>query len=232
MHGMAVTCGLLVLLAGTVEAAPCVDTALVLAIDGSGSISDTEYDLQRRAFAEAFKDADVAGTLTSAGNVALSLVIWGDGEFSPDRTGWYIVENGQGVEAFVDDMLARPRRTWGNTDIGAGIWHALDMLQEICAHNRVINVSGDGKATIAAKRKVIPTLPMARRRAKEMEVTINGLAMSGQVPDLSDYYARHVLTGHRSFVVEARRREDFDVAIRKKLRRELQRQVVSMLAAP
>lgn len=232
MRRIAVMSGLLAMLAGPVWAGQCADTALVLAIDGSGSITDAEFDLQLEAFAAAFTDTAVVEALAGAGSVALSFVIWGDGEFSSDRAGWYFIEKGEGLEPFVRDMLTRRRNTWGNTDIGAGIWAALDMLQEVCAFNPVVNVSGDGKATTQPKRKAIPTLSMARDRATEMGVTINGLAMSEDVPDLSAYYSRNVATGARSFVMEAKRQEDFDVAIRRKLRRELQRPVVSFLVVP
>ncbi|MDK1479124.1 DUF1194 domain-containing protein [Sinorhizobium sp. 6-117] len=58
----------------------CVDVALVLAVDGSGSVSDQEYAFQKSAIAAAFRDRGVLSALNKAGAVAVSAVFWGDGE--------------------------------------------------------------------------------------------------------------------------------------------------------
>lgn len=223
---------LLAVPASLARAEKCLDVALVFAIDGSGSINDVEYALQRDALVTALADADVVSAFMRAGNVGLAAVIWGDGEFSAERIGWHVVRGGQGIEAFTSDLLSRPRTTWGNTDIGAGIWHALDLLQGICALGLVIDVSGDGKETVSSTRRPLPRLAMARQRADRMDATINGLAMAGEVPDLADYYIGNVITGRHSFVIEVRHLQDFAVAIRKKLIRELQSPSYSMLYKP
>lgn len=218
-----------VLFASSVRAERCLDTAIVFAIDGSGSISDSDFALQQLALAETFKEADVLAALVNAGNVGLAAVIWGDGEFPIEKVGWHLVKQGHGADAFASALLATPRTVWGNTDIGAGIWHALGLLHEICAFNLVIDVSGDGTETVSTTRRLVPKLSAARHEAERMAVTINGLAISTEVPDLADYYARNVISGPTAFVIDVTHIQDFGFAMRKKLIRELQSNSYSML---
>lgn len=219
----------LAMLALPARAGPCVDVALVLAIDGSGSISDEDYAFQTQAFATALLEPDVIAALDSAGRVAVAALVWGDAEFPFSRTGWHVIEQGRGVVDLARDLMSHQRDTAGNTDIGAGLWTALDMLQEVCAGNRIVNVSGDGKATVSPRRRPLPTLTMARNRAVGMGVSVNGLAITDEVPDLQDYYARNVIAGPQSFVIAVEKPEDFSDAIRRKLKREIERPAVTML---
>jgi hypothetical protein len=65
--GMAST--LFLIAATSYQSSACVDIALVLAVDGSGSISDEEYEFQKFAIAAAFRDRDVLSALKSASEV-------------------------------------------------------------------------------------------------------------------------------------------------------------------
>lgn len=207
----------------SVKAAPCVDLALVLAVDGSGSITDDEFAFQKAAIASALRDAEVQKALEGAGLVALSAVFWGDGEFAQQRLGWYVVRGGQGIEPFAREVETTPRMVFGNTDIGSAIWTALDMLSDrgLCAARTIINVSGDGIETISPKRRQIASLPAARARAAGMGVTVNALTVSDDIPDLADYYTQSVIIGSGAFVMDVRRMADFSTAIRRKLVREI-----------
>ena len=201
----------------------CADIALVVAVDGSGSITDEEYAFQKSAIATAFRDNDVLAILRSAGNVAVSAVFWGDGEFSTQKLDWFVIHNGNGAESFAAAIDANQRRVFGNTDIGNGMWAALDMLTDprFCAVKTIINVSGDGKETVAPKRRQTPSLYQARQRAMKMGTTVNGLVISDEEPDLPDYYETRVILGEDAFVMEIRSFADYATAIRKKLIREL-----------
>lgn len=210
-------------------AAPCVDIALVLAVDGSGSITDDEFAFQKGGIAAALRSAEVRHALEAAGTVALSAVFWGDGEFASQKLEWHIVPGGLGLEAFASEIEQAPRNVYGNTDIGSGIWNALDMLADprICAARTLINLSGDGRETIAPKRRQVASLPVARRRAREMGVTVNALTVSDEVPDLADYFTKSVIVGVGSFVMDVRSVREFAAAFRKKLVRELSPQTVA-----
>lgn len=214
-------------------AGPCFDVALVLAVDGSGSITDEEFAFQKSGIAAALRSDEVTQALAAAGTVALSAIFWGDGEFAAQKLGWHIVRGRFGLEDFASTIEDAPRNVYGNTDIGSGLWGALDMIADptICADRTLINLSGDGRETIAPKRRQVASLPSARRRAAEMGVTINALTVSREVPDLAAYYESSVIVGAGSFVMEVRHGSDFTAAFRKKLVRELSPQTVAALRA-
>jgi hypothetical protein len=209
----------------TVPAAsrPCVDVALVLAVDGSGSVDNEEYELQKSAIAEAFQDTEVLSSLRSAGTVAVAAVFWADGEFPSQLLGWRVIQTVNDAERFAREVESSPRRVFGNTDIGNGIWSALDLLSDprLCAFRSIINISGDGRETLAPKRAQVATLSQARQRAGEMGVTINALTISGEDISLADYYETDVILGADAFVMSVETYADYAIAIRKKLIREL-----------
>ncbi|CAN7258867.1 DUF1194 domain-containing protein [Phyllobacterium sp. LjRoot231] len=209
----------------------CVDIALVLAVDGSGSINDEEYAFQKSAIAAAFRDREVLAALRSARTVAVSAVFWGDGEFASQKLDWFIIKGGKGAEPFAQEVESSHRIVFGNTDIGSGIWTALDLLSnpKLCATRSIVNVSGDGKETMAPKRRQVASLYQARLRAKEMGVTVNALVISNEVADLASYYSTDVLVGANAFVMGIGQYSDYSAAIRRKLIRELSSQAVASL---
>jgi hypothetical protein len=84
----------------------------------------------------------------------------------------------------------------------------------LCALRSIINISGDGKETIAPKRMPVPTLPMARERAEQMDVTINGLVVADDGGDLASYYADKVIVGSNAFVMGVSSYSEYAAAIR------------------
>jgi Protein of unknown function (DUF1194) len=214
------------------QSSACVDIALVLAVDGSGSISDEEYAFQKSAIAAAFRDRDVLSALKSASVVAVSAVFWGDGEFAAQSLDWFIIDGGEGAEPFAREIESNRRIVFGNTDIGSGIWSALDLLSDtrLCATKSVVNVSGDGKETMAPKRRQVASLHQARLRAHRMGATVNALVIADDKGDLARYYTERVIVGANAFVMDIRTYADFSTAIKKKLIRELSSQVVATLS--
>ncbi|ATU91470.1 DUF1194 domain-containing protein [Phyllobacterium zundukense] len=213
------------------QSSACVDIALVLAVDGSGSISDEEYAFQKYAIAGAFRDRDVLSALKSANTVAVSAVFWGDGEFAAQRLDWFIISGGKGAEPFARATENNQRIVFGNTDIGSGIWSALDLLSDprLCATRSVVNVSGDGKETTAPKRRQVASLAQARLRAEHMGATVNALVIADDMGDLASYYTKRVIVGANAFVMDVRTYADYSTAIKKKLIRELSSQTVATL---
>lgn len=223
------------LMTATVPAAStsCVDVALVLAVDGSGSVDDEEYEFQKSAIAEAFRDTEVLSALRSAGTVAVAAVFWADGEFASQFLRWRIIQRLNDAERFARQVESSPRRVFGNTDIGSGIWSALDLLSDprLCAFRSIINISGDGVETLSRKRPHVPTLYQARQRAGEMGVTINALTISDDDDGLlARYYEKGIILGANAFVMSIETYADYAVAIRKKLIRELTPKALANLA--
>lgn len=231
--GKAAPLALLILACGSAAAAPplCADVALVLAIDGSGSVTDGEYEFQKSAIAAAFRDETVISVMKGAGTVVVSAVFWGDGEFPSQNLDWFVVRDGVGAEGFARELERNERHVYGDTNIGSGLWAALDKLSEpnICAQRLVINLSGDGKETMAPKQRIKATLYQARLRTMKMGVTINALAMADDDDDLAAYYARDVVRGTGGFTMEVKSQADYALAIRRKLERELSPQVVAVI---
>ncbi len=218
-----VAAGALAVMTVATRSEACVDTALVLAVDGSGSITDDEYGFQKSAIVSAFRDASVLSAIRTSGSVAVAAVFWGDGELSSQRISWIIMDGIKPSEQFALEIERNQRTAWGNTDIGGGLWVALDLLSDpkLCARRLIVDISGDGRETIAPKRRKSISLHQARGRAEAMGVTINGLVISDEEADLADYYHKSVIMGPNRFVMDITKFEDFARAIRLKLIREL-----------
>jgi hypothetical protein len=220
--------------AAPVADARCVDLSLVLAIDNSSSIDEREHALQVEAIAASFRDPVVLAAIEQAGLVAVAAVFWGDVAFPSHRTDWFLVEGADDAEFFAASLARHARQVFGNTDLGGGVWAALDMLSAgVCAARSVINLSGDGKETVTPKRLRQATLRQARKRAEEMGVTINALAIPDQENvDIADYYARNLITGPDAFVVSLNDHSNAIEAMRKKLHREIAPRMLSDRKGP
>jgi len=135
-----------------------VDLELVLAMDASGSISNSECILQLEATAAAFRDPAIQAAITSgpAGQIAVSAMLWSDAAFPKIRSGWFVLDSARSADAFarlVETFQLSEDRTvnigGGGTGIGAGVHEAVEMLDTNAHHGlrRVIDVSGDGIET-------------------------------------------------------------------------------------
>lgn len=208
---------------GSPRTARCPDVALVLAIDASGSIDDREFRMQQTGYATAFRNDAVQIALRAAGIVDVAAVIWGDSDFAPQIVPFHRIATTADAEYFAGHLQSIGRGTTGNTGLGAGMDHALDLLEPTadCATRRIIDVSGDGRQVYFRGRQGIITPAHARARADAMGVTINGLAIVSREPDLEDYYRSHVITGASAFVIRAEGFHDFGTALIDKLVREL-----------
>ncbi|MFO1088155.1 MAG: DUF1194 domain-containing protein [Hyphomicrobiales bacterium] len=213
------------------------DLSLVLAVDASGSISDEEYAFQMQSIAEALGDPQVREAMRSgpAQKIEVLLMVWGDGEITPDVGRWYTLSSDAEIDRFVEMVRTHPRRAYGNTGIGSAIERAVTLLEErrAVSDRLVINVSGDGRESVLPRRKRAATvIQTARKFAEQQDVTINGLAIETQEPDLADWYRANVQTGVGSFVVSVKSYQDFASAMRRKLTREITWQPLVASAAP
>lgn len=225
---------LCIALAPAPSAATCSDLSLVLAIDSSGSIEPPEFALQIAGYAAAFNAPTVQRALARTGVVDVAAVFWADSDFGFQTIGWHRIRNAQDARMFGARLLATERRVVGDTDIGAGLMAALDMLEQPdrCTARKVVNVSGDGKATLTVKRLKRSPLAFARNRATTLGVTVNGLAISNTDPDLAAYYTAELITGADAFVIEISGFDSFGAAIIQKLEREIGLPMSASLGQP
>ncbi len=204
-----------------------VDLEIVLAVDGSGSISASEFRLQLEGYANALRDDAVQSAAVSGplGKIAVAMMVWSDAAFKKFETDWFIIDSRAAAGRYADIVEVFYRYSGrsigmggGGTGIGSGIEYALGMLDEngIEATRRTIDVSGDGVETDPWFREAM-VLPEARALAASKDVTVNGLAILTDFKALDHYYEDEMITGPGAFVVEAEGWEDFAEAIQRKL---------------
>ncbi len=220
-------------LAPALASAEEVDLELVLAVDASGSVDETEYQLQIQGIAEAFRDEAVQSAIGSGptGRIAVAIVVWADGTLPKDESSWFVVGDRPSALTFADAVSQFPRRVEGGTGIGSAVAYSVRLIADnrFTAPRRVVDVSGDGVET-PAREEVTILLPQARMMANAHDVVVNGLAIINEVHDLDNYYRDNVIIGHDSFVMKSRNYEDFKEAIRSKLLREISARIA--LLAP
>ena len=203
-----------------------VDLELVLAIDVSSSVEEAEYQLQMQGFAAAFRDSAVQAAIVSgpAGRIAVATILWADATTPKAHGPWFVLAGAEDAEGFASYMARLQRTVEGGTGIGAGIAAGIRMFDRNAyqAPRQVVDVSGDGRETPAREYTVL--IPMARAMASARGVSVNGLAIINEDPDLAGWYRDNVIAGPGSFVIAATDFEDFAEAIRRKLIREIEHQ--------
>lgn len=203
--------------------ATCADLSLVLAIDSSGSIDDSEFTIQTVGYAAAFQSLAVKRALAAAGVVDVAAIYWADADFSFQAIPWHRITSPQSADAFAAMLQTTKRQVFGDTDIGNGLNSAIDLLDQPnhCTIRAIINVSGDGEQSISPKRSVHIPLANARKRAADLGIIINGLVIENEVPELGQYYRDKVISGPGSFVIDIKDFTSFGTAIEEKLKKEI-----------
>ena len=219
--------------AGPSARAAEVDLELVLAVDASGSVNASEFQLQLGGIAEAFRDPAVQAAAMSGPRqqVAVAMLVWSDSAFPKFPTDWFLIDSpaaAANLASVAQSFTNKVSRTQGigggggGTAIGDAIAYAITMINENGhqAPRRVVDVSGDGVETPPWFGDAY-MLPDAKLLAARHNVLVNGLAITTDFPDLVDYYRSAVITGPGSFAIRAAGFEDFRHAMREKLLREM-----------
>lgn len=212
------------LIAGLLASAPAraaasqVDLELLLAIDASGSVSAAEFGLQVHGLAAAFRDSDVVAAFAAAQNgVAVGVMQWSSPGQQIMAVDWTVISDRSSAEAFARRIIAAGRVILGETAIDAALKFAMGELSRNLyeGRRRIIDLSGDGASNWG------PLPGASRDRAVAQGITINGLAIVNEQPDLGRYYRDHVIGGAGAFAMTARDYEDFARAMRLKLIEEI-----------
>ncbi|MEQ9489751.1 MAG: DUF1194 domain-containing protein [Alphaproteobacteria bacterium] len=201
-----------------------VDLELVLAVDASASVSNDEFRLQMDGIAAAFRDGAVQQAIRSGPlqRIGVALVIWADADGTKPMTDWFTISGSDEAAAFAQTVEQFPREIYGGTGIGAGILHAIERMRNnhLTAARRVVDVSGDGMESDT--NNFTQMVDFARRAATEERITVNGLAILTDEPNLDTWYMENVATGLGRFVMAANTFEDFAIAMKKKLIQEIE----------
>lgn len=196
-----------------------VDLALVLAIDGSASVSFDHFGLIAGGTAAALRDPAVMNGLLSGRHHAcmLSLLLWSAADQQDLITPWTRVASDADLLAFAQEVDNMPRTvTAGKTAIGEALLAALTLLAHMpaAADRAVVDVAGDGRSNDGIEPQLI------RDRMVAADITINGLCVLREEPDLLSYYTEAVIGGPNHFAVTCAGYDDFTEAMRRKLLRE------------
>ncbi len=197
-----------------------VDVELVLAIDCSYSVNSEEFDLQMRGLAQAFESTQVQQAIegSTRGVIAVIVVQWSDGISQDIAVPWTLVYDANSARRFAQAIRSAPRLTpTGATSISAmvEIGVALFNANQFTGDRKVIDISADGFNNTG------PPMPLLRRFAENNGVTINGLAIIDDRPELESYFQYRVITGLGAFVITANDYAAYGDAIRRKLLREI-----------
>jgi hypothetical protein len=202
--------------------ADMVDLALVLALDCSASVTFDEFGLMSGGIAAALRDPDVVAGLTSgpAGASLCALLLWSGAAEHEVGVEWSRVATPAEAAAFADAVGNVPRLVRaGLTAIGEALTacEALLAAAPARARRQIVDVAGDGSSNDG----IAPSL--VRDRMVAAGVTINGLCVLHEEPDLLAYYTTDVIGGIGSFALTCPDYPAFAEAQRQKLVREIAR---------
>ncbi|MFL5000051.1 MAG: DUF1194 domain-containing protein [Xanthobacteraceae bacterium] len=197
-----------------------VDLELVLAVDVSGSVNQTRFELQKEGYVAAFRNPRVLGAIGSgpAQAIAVTMVQWTGPSLQIQVIPWTVIRDRRSAEAFAAAIDSVPRQLFsGGTSISGAIDYSLTLFAEsgFRGSRRVIDVSGDGSNNRGRPAH------LARDDAARVGVGINGLPILALEPNLDRYYYDNVIGGPGAFMVPAESYEAFAAAILKKLITEI-----------
>jgi hypothetical protein len=193
-----------------------VPLAMVLAVDGSASVTYDEFGLIAVGMATALRDPTVVAGL--AGKSVLSLLLWSGTGQQDIINDWTRIGSETELRAFADDVENMPRTVKaGATAIGEALLASLTLLARVPAipERSIVNVIGDGRSNDGIAPNPI------RDRMAAADITINGLCILHEEPDLLASYTNDVIGGPGAFAVTCRGYADFTEAMRRKLIREI-----------
>jgi hypothetical protein len=194
-----------------------VDTALVLAVDVSGSINADRYALQMEGIAKAFEDREVQRVILSGPNRSMfaALVEWSNR--ASITIPWTLITSRDDAQDFADKVRHAPRAD----DQFTCMSQALQLVNgkvlpflPVPADRTIIDVSGDGHDNCNSS----PPTDAVRDQLVAAGVTINGLPIleGDEAATLEAWYREHVIGGSAGFLVPAHGFADFRRAMRRK----------------
>jgi len=211
---------LVALPAGALAQTRAVDLQLVLAVDASGSVDASRFELQKRGYAAAFADPRIIDAIRggSLQAIAVTMMQWTGPEMQNVVVGWTLINDADSALRFSRAVAAAPRSLFGG---GTSISGAIDVGMTLFERGgfrgarRVIDVSGDG-----SNNRGRPAGD-ARDAAVQAGAVINGLPILTLEPDLDSYYRSNVIGGPGAFVIAVDSYDKFAAAILQKLIQEI-----------
>jgi hypothetical protein len=201
-----------------------VDTALVLAVDVSGSVDAERYRLQMEGIARTFEDEGVQASMLGGPHRAIfvTLVEWSDRPAAV--VPWTLITGADDAKAFAASVRRAPRADDQFTCMAVALRLIADKVLPFLpapSDRIVIDVSGDGHDNC---NPIVP-VDAVRNELVAAGATINGLPIleGDEALTLEAWYRAHVIGGPGAFLVPASGFADFARAMRSKFLIEISR---------
>lgn len=215
--------------------------ALAFALDVSGSVDQSEYQLQMSGLAAALGDPDVRDALFAMPEapVAMAIFEWSSSSYQRLVQDWIIVTSDAELDAIRTRLLAWKREAAPEaTGLGAAMAYGkwlLDRAPE--CWDRTLDISGDGK------NNDWPRPERLRAQGRLFGIRINGLVVAGdygggnegaplEAGELSAYFLARIIQGPDAFIEVALGFDTYAKAMRRKLLRELATRPVGQNTRP
>lgn len=209
--------------AGQAGAIP-VSLELALLVDVSGSVSTTEYNLQKTGYINAFNNAGIHAAIAGlTGGIAVTYIEWSGATQQSQLVGWTHITDAASSQAFATAIAGTSRAFSGQTAPGSAINFAAPLFSNNGFEGArwVIDVSGDGAQNAGANTAAARDAFLALVTAGEGDTkAINGLAILGE-PGLFAWYQNNIQGGPNSFTIAAASFEQFESAVLTKIGREI-----------
>jgi Protein of unknown function (DUF1194) len=199
--------------------------ALALGFDVSRSVGRGEYAIQRDGVVAALRDAGIRRAfLSRQGTVALAVFEWSGRRQQVTILDWRMIGTEADLDAAAGVLAGHRRSAAAMTALGSALIHARDLMARApdCAM-QVLDLSGDGRNNDG------PAPAAVYAGGGFGDLIVNGLAIRGEEEDIVPYFRAQVIRGRGAFVEVAQSRADYPRAIRRKLERELQEQILGAL---
>ena len=205
--------------AHAIGANPDVALELVLLVDVSGSVDNTEYALQKTGYVNAFNNASLQALIAGQpGGIAVTYIEWSGAAQQSIEVGWTHITDAVSSSAFATAIAAATRNFSGLTAPGSAINFATPLFASnlFDGTRQVIDVSGDGSENDGV------STPAARNAALAAGVdAINGLPILGSEAGLLAWYQNNIQGGAGSFTIAATSFDTFETAVAEKLEKEI-----------
>lgn len=212
------------------SAAPIeVDLELVLAVDVSGSVNDSEYTGQKDGYIAAFRNGAVQNAILDKSNgrkgkIAVTYVEWSSANQQTQRIRWHLIDSEISARGFASGLEGIQNRAFDNStgvaaaiDFSTGLFSFNGPLDtaEYIGDRRVIDISGDGPENQGGS----PSTSRDNALAAGVDA-INAIAI--QRRSLEQYFRSNVIGGTDSFAMFADNFEgSFTTGIKNKLIQEI-----------
>ncbi|MDQ2802953.1 MAG: DUF1194 domain-containing protein [Pseudomonadota bacterium] len=205
---------------GSIHGMEAVDLALVLAVDGSASVTFEEFNLIAGGMAAALREpAVIRGLIGGPARASVcALLLWSGAGAQDVIADWTLIASEADARAFAGEVDDMPRSVRpGETAIGEALLAALTLFARLPQRpaRRVVNVIGDGRSNAGIAPASI------RDRMAATGITINGLCVLHEEPDLLQSYVASVIGGPGAFALPCPDYPAFAAAMKQKLAREI-----------